>query len=745
MRSVRTVVRTLIAGLLAAAGPVLAAPAVQAHAQEVRQQSYGTDRASSSQLTVSIDAVNPSFATPTSTITVSGTLTNLTGSPMQGIQVQLLSDQAWFTTRQDMATYAAGGSLGYMFPQPEFGAVFLVHGTLHGGATVRWSASFKAANAGYSNFGVYPLEAQAQSANGVTIGAPERTFLPYWPGKGSANPLDTAWLWPLIDQPQRDPCDQTLATDALASSLTTGGRLGTLLAVGQQWAQRDHLTWAVDPALLSDAEVMTRGYAVGGDASCVGAPHKPASKAATNWLTRLRTGTAGEPMFLTPYANVDVAALSHAGLDEDLRTAYQLGESVAHQILSRPFGTNGVGAGDGGSPAVAWPAGGEADASMLTSLARDGGISSVVLSSGELPSTDAQYDNALGSAATGSGTSMPVLLADSGLTGILGSASAGSSTATQFTAEQDFLAQTAMISAEVPFYKTTRTLVIAPPQSWDPSAAEAASLLSMTSSAPWLSKVSLSTLATAAGQLRTHTTVPSYRLTSTELSGGYLNEVKSVDANLTMYEDMLYQPSAGLLRTLEEAAVATESTAWRGADNGTGTTALNKLNAYLTYWEDKVQILAGTKPLLLAGPSGPAPVSVQNTGKLPVQVKVEAIPESSELTVTNVDRLITIQPGQTQIVTMTVHSADLGTTTVQLQLATANGTPLTWTTQSISVQATRYGRALLVLIAAALGVLVLAAVVRWIRKRRGGGPVDGSTVEGGTLEGSAGARPGGSG
>jgi Family of unknown function (DUF6049) len=732
MRSVRTVVRTLIAGLLAMAGPILAAPAVQAHAQEVREQSSGAR-----QLVLSIDAVSPSFATPTSTVTVSGTLTNLTGSPLQGIQVQLLSDQQWFYTRQDMSTYAAGNSLGYMFPQPEFGAAFVVHGTLHSGATMRWSASFSVTEAGYSGFGVYPLEAQVQNANGVTV-ATDRTFLPYWPGKTSAEPMDTAWVWPLIDQPQRDPCDQTLATDSLASSLTSGGRLGTLLSVGQQWSQRDDLTWAVDPALLSDAEVMTHRYAVGGDATCVGAPHEPASKAAADWLTQLRTGTVNDPMFLTPYANVDVAALSHAGLDEDVRTAYQLGESVAHQILSRPFGTNGVGAGDGGSPAVAWPADGAADTSVLSSLARDGGISSVVLSSGALPSTDAPYDNALASAATGSGTAMPVLLADSGLTSILGSASAGSSAAAQFTAEQDFLAQTAMISAEAPFYKTTRTLVIAPPQSWDPSAAEAGALLSMTNSAPWLRKVSLSTLATAAGHLRTHSSLPSYNVTSIELSSSYLDQVKSVDASLTLYEDMLYKPNAKLLGTLNEAAVATESAAWRGAGGGAGQLALTKLADFLTYSEQKVQILAATKPLLLAGASGPAPVAVQNAGKLEVQVRIEAIPESSQLSVGNTGTPITIMPGKTATIRMTVHSAGTGTGTLQLQLVTANGSPLTWTTQSLSVEATRYGRALLVLIAAALGVLVLASVARWIRRRRGG------TLEG-SADSSADARSGGSG
>jgi hypothetical protein len=54
-------------------------------------------------------------------------------------------------------------------------------------------------------------------------------------------------------------------------------------------------------------------------------------------------------------------------------------------------------------------------------------------------------------------------------------------------------------------------------------------------------------------------------------------------------------------------------------------------------------------------------------------------------------------------------------------LQTKDGSPLTWTSQSLSVQATRYGRALLILIAAALGVLVLTAVARWIRRWRNDG------------------------
>ncbi|HTW12895.1 MAG TPA: DUF6049 family protein, partial [Solirubrobacteraceae bacterium] len=292
------------------------------------------------------------------------------------------------------------------------------------------------------------------------------------------------------------------------------------------------------------------------------------------------------------------------------------------------------------------------------------------------------------------------------------------------TAEQEFLAQTAMISAEAPFYRTARTLVIAPPRTWDPSAAEASRLLALTDSAPWLRKVPLSTLTAAASKLPAHKSLPTYRIGPDELSSGYLDQVRTVDSDLALYEDLISQPSPDLQQTLEEATVATESTAWRGAGAATGKLALQKLETYLNDGTHSVRILTGTK-LLLAGQSGPAPVSVQNTGQLPVQVRVMAIPESTELSVGGIDKVITVLPNKTSTVRMTVHSSGTGTTVLQLQLETKHELPMTWTAQSLSVEVTRYGRALLVLIGAALGVLVLASVARWVRRRRSERTADG--------------------
>jgi malonate decarboxylase epsilon subunit len=171
MQSVRTVVRTLIAVFLATAAPVLAAPAVRAHAQEVHQQSFRTNSAGSGRLTISVDGVSPSYATPTATITVRGTVTNDTGSPVTGVQVQLLSSSEFFGTRSAMDSYSAGhDTLLYLAPE---GTAVTLPGTLHSGRTAHWSASFTSASVGYPQFGV-SLEEEGvipEAVAGLSVGA----------------------------------------------------------------------------------------------------------------------------------------------------------------------------------------------------------------------------------------------------------------------------------------------------------------------------------------------------------------------------------------------------------------------------------------------------------------------------------------------------------------------------------------------------------------------------------------------
>ena len=509
---------------------MLVAATAQASVQKIQQPSSRTDRAVSHSLAVSITGVTPQFAnSTTSTVTVSGTLTNHTGSTLRGIQVQLQWYPLTFLTRSGMDTFAGGGPVSL-----QNGPVTLetvgdtsLSRALANGASTHWTVSFNLSQAFLPSaispaLGDYPLQVLATSATNGYQGT-SRTFLPYWTGSGSATPLKVAWIWPLIDTPQQGACPQTLATNSLDGSFAATGRLSTLLNAGLQWASTDDLTWAIDPALLSDATVMTHGYFTGGNAQCTDRTPLPASAAAQSWLSKL-AGTAGQPAFLTPYADVDAAALSHAGLDADLASAYQLGDAVASKILPSTFGSSADGTGSGTALAVAWPAGGTADAGVLTSLARAGGVNTVVLNSDELPTSTPPYDNALARTKTSTGASMSALLADSTITGILGSASAGSSAGAQFAAAQDFLAQTAMIVAEGP-NAPSRSLVVAPPTGWDPSPAEAAELLPLTKQAPWLRVADLGTLATATAKLPAER-LPSRRVSGAELSAtdGYVEQ-----------------------------------------------------------------------------------------------------------------------------------------------------------------------------------------------------------------------------
>jgi Family of unknown function (DUF6049) len=730
MQSVRSVIRALCAltaVILASVGPLVAvAPVAQASTGQFLHQSARTGSAVSQPLSISITGMTPATATPDATITVTGTLTNETGAALSGISVQAATSTEGFQYPSEMTDFTNDASADTSpLPLELAGEEYSVPDAVPNGATVTWSVQFPA-DEFYGQFGVFPVQVQAESPY-TSAAATARTFLPYWPGSDAtqAKGLQVAWVWPLIDTPQQGACPQTLATSELAGSVSSGGRLSTLLGAGSTWTQKDDLTWAVDPALLSDVSVMTKQYFTNGSAACSGRFVKQASPAAGTWLSQLKASLVGAPAFLTPYANVDAAALSHAGLDGNLKAAYQLGDAVASQILPSTFGKTGTGPGDGQVLNAAWPTGGQADAGVLTSLNNDGGVNTVVLSSTE-QSSSAPGEDALGKTTSGVGGSMSVLFANSRITSLLGTASSSASASNQFNLTQDFLAQTAMIAAET---DTERTLVIAPPTNWDPSSAEANALLSVTQSAPWLHPTGLSALAKEAAALPSETHIAPKQVSGAELSDAYMDKIASVSENVALFKDLLYKPSVGRLNSLTAALSVTASSAWRDGGSPGGWRAVGQLTDYLKDSENKIRLIA-SKKILLYGTSGETAVSVQNELGEAIQVQVMATsPTGSSLQVGPYNSPITVPAGGSSTVRMPVSSSTIGTTTVQLQLATESGAPLSWTSQPLSVEVTRFGRSLLIIIGGALGILVLTSVYRLRRKRLAGAKRDGNADE----------------
>ena len=697
---------TVAAGLVLAA-PALASPAHQAQAGQLSQA------AQPGRVSVVIDSMTPQTARPGATVTVAGTVSNGTSQVEAGLDVQLWTSPARFESRDAMDQYVSHGTGASL---EEVSDPFVLP-TLKPGATVEWHASFQVDAAGMTQFGVYPVTAQLSDAAGDVLGL-DQTLLPFWPGQqaaGLARPLDIAWTWPLVDQPHHQVCS-ALTNNDLASSLGPGGRLAALLAAGQAHPDAD-LTWVIDPALLSDVETMTQTYRVGSGPGpgCSGTVREQASKPARTWLPALRGVTSGQPTVILPYANVDVSALVHSGLTADITSAYTMGYSVADSVLHGSFG-----------PSIAVPAGGMADLSVLTDLATAQHMRTVVLDSNEMPPTDPAVfeDDAVTSVRTGDGLPMTVLLADHGLTGILaaGDASSGSlSPGTQFAVSQRFLAETAMIAAEAP--DSDRSVVVAPPEDWSPSAALAGQLLSETAGAPWLTPTALGSLARAADSERSISRQhpPDSKDSPGELSGSYLGTVGGVGTALDIYKNLLYQASTSYVQGLEEAQTATESVAWRGRGTAQGLDLSGKLLAFMSGEESRIKIIVAPQ-VPMGGASGLVPVSIQNRSRHAVEVRLNAsvldVPgRTAQLTIGNFQDLVKVQPQQTALVRLPVSSAPIGPTAIQLSLSTANKRALPLEPITLTVESTRYGRAILFLIGAAIGVLVLTSVFRGVRRR----------------------------
>jgi len=654
-------------------------------------------------VTLAITAVSPAYATPGTTVTVSGTLTNISSGLLSGLTVQLRSSGNPFGSRGALQGYADGAPSD---DEPVPAAVTPLPATLAPRTTVGWSVTLHPDQLPMTGFGVYPLAAEADdsSQNLLTV---DRTFLPYWPGKKALDPRrqQIAWVWPLIDQPRQGLCSGGLLNNGLAASLASGGRLSGLLQAGRQYADIARLTWAIDPALLADVTTMTRQYQVGG-AGCQG-KSKPASQAAAAWLTGLRQATAGQPFFVTPYADADIAALTRNGLNADLVRAYDEGRSEAAKVLGPSFASAGL---DG----LAWPADGVADYGVLENLAASDKIDTVLLDSSTMPPSPPQdyTPSAQTTTPDGVGTPLRVLLSDDTLTQILGSASAApNSRAAAFSVAQRYLAETAMIAAEQP--NLGRSIVVAPPRRWDPPAGLGSDLLAETVDAPWLQSVSVGQLAAAKDPTGQVSRQAPAAFSRDELTRSVLNQARQLDQQVALLQSIQVSPDPALHNAVQDV----ESAAWRGgrsARRQDSALAL-QLSGYLSGQESKLTII-GPPRVTLTGLAGPVPVSISNGLSYPVTVRLEVGP-SSGIRVKAQPPLVTIAPGQQQIKKVEITATNVGSTTLRLRLLTPQGTPLPAQT-SVIVQTTHYGTLALVIIGAALGVFVLTLAARALRRGR---------------------------
>jgi hypothetical protein len=690
-------------------------------------------------LLVTLSGVSPLAPQPGDDLTVRGTLTNQAGSPVSNLTVQLQVSRAKVGSRGAFRDYAAtpDGPPAAGASAPQSQTVVLPKTQLDVGASVPFSITVPVDDLALPEaWQVYEMAVVVvgDTVTGhVTVGQ-LRTFLPWAPlgvpGVGQPTPL--AWVWPVVDRPHRSD-SATWTDDALASSLSPGGRLNRLVVAGEAAetqtpppAPKPHkkrgkhrhqknveptapkpavlpvpVTWAIDPQLVDDAATMQRGYTVrSADEHRAGR----GAKAAGQWLDTLRSAVGHGEVLGLPYGDPDVVAAAGAGLGGLIHKANSLSDLVIEQELDR-------------SPLpYAWPPNGLLDQRALETLVT-GGKDTVVLDSEAMPipgGPPSATPGAHASIDSRDGVPVDALLADHTLNQVVDAGAR--SPAAGPLAIQRVLSELLMIQAEAPF--TPRPIVVTPSRRWAPTASYAAGLLADTGRVPWVRPVSLTDVAngpTYAGVQRPRLVFPDEDR-SLLLSRGYLDRVNRLRRLVDTFADVVVPPADPLVRSFDDGLLRLLSSAWR-ADPARARSLRESLLGKVQHTMGRVRIASHADSLVtLTSHSGIVPVTVTNDLDTPITIVVEIEPDQ-HLVVKSGRVEQTVAAHRQVPIDVRASAQTSGVFRLTVRLATKSGrhygAPV-----PLRVRSTAYGSTALLITGGATAVLLLTVVVRLVRRAR---------------------------
>ncbi|MBB4699895.1 DUF6049 family protein [Sphaerisporangium siamense] len=646
---------------------------------------------------------------PSTPVKISGTVTNTSAAPMSWVSIHLRFSRQPFADRASMQAFADGGqildSIRRSVPVSQLPA----------SGKTPWEFTVTPAELQMFRFGVYPITIVLANGAGQQIAA-QRGFLPYAPGDQNVVRTKISWALPLVDQPHRGD-DATFVDEGLKQSLADNGRLGKILKIAETPAKG--VTWFVDPALLDDARAMSQGYSLMDPKATAksltegaGTSKKPADQNAAQWLRRLRTALTDVPVSATPYADPDVAAVSHQGLDSITRTALDTGTAVATELLGKDVTTD-----------VNWPVGGVIDHDGLDALSV-GDVRTVLLSSAALPPNPpiAHTPDAAAGLETVDGT-VGVVMADDVLSRLLTADPAGAGGPALLT--QRFLAETVMIGAERP--QEARTVVAAPPRRWNPDPALVTSLLKAVGSAPWLKPVTLDSIKPGKVELPRGDLAYTDKDKQAELGKSYLSGVRK----LSRRADLTAVVTGDRRRVFDTALLRLASAAWRG-HTGAAAPLVKQVDAAVTTRTNAISVTTGEQERMLAGKNGVVPISIRNDlpdQEVTVGVKITS-GDRKLLAIGSYESPVTISPGKTRPIDIPLIANGGGQATIKVQLTSENGVRYGAPVE-VTVRTTGYTGIALVIVGAALAVMLAAVTLRFVRRRqarrpsnrrRGGGP-----------------------
>jgi hypothetical protein len=678
---------------------------------------------------VRLASLSPIAPQPGDTLTLAGDLHNTSAQTISGLHLSFVYRRTRIGSRDEFDNYAntLDGSMPADALSTSAAAVTIGLTSLDAGesTTFHVSVPVDAMDLPRSSWQVYAIGLHLTGLTQVgeqTVGA-LRTFLPWAPlgVPGVGLKTQVAWVWPIADRPHR-LAGTTWADDALAGELATGGRLRSLVTIGSQAEQqgphaaRPHarvknpkpspprptivpvpVTWAVDPMLVEDAAQMSAGYHVG-----TGTNPKPGggSAAATSWLAELRSGASHGDVLALPYADPDLVAADRGGLGSEVQLALHSGQSIVSDTLSvSPLN-------------YVWPPDGVLDDRTLDLLFA-AGVSTVVLKSASLPVLGGPPSEtpSAHTVVRGRDSNLDALLVDDGLSAVVDAGLTDPSL--QPLAVQRFLAETLMIQAELP--SDQRTIVVTPDRRWAPDPSYAKALLSDTGRVPWIQPVTLADAANSPVYTKATRGALSYPAAARarELGSTYMARVRATKSRADSLAAILLPFGAPTARSFDDAVLRSLSSAWRD-DRTEGTHELQSVREELAATMGKVRIASAPNSFVtLTSHSGTVPVTVSNELDNPVHVVVGI--SSQHLKLSGRGRTAEVIPAHRAIpIDVRADAQTAGVFPLDVTLYTPSGQ--TYQKVKLYVRSTAYGAVTIAITGGATGVLLLAVLVRLVRR-----------------------------
>lgn len=744
-----------------------------------------TDRSGSlsalrNKVSVQIESVSPTTLTPTGTLVVQGRVTNDGADPINGVFVRLLYRYKPLETRAELQKWASGDpnltntvnepnpkTTRVVFPEPVSG---------HSSRPFRFSVEAKELNLPVltSVFGTRGLMVDAfarRPSRGTEQIAAAYTFL-VWNPRPAQRYTKLTVLAP-ITFAQAQP-DASEPTDALISSMASGGRLNRLIST----VRNSGIDWAIDPSLFEAAQ---QAQAPTGNP----APFTPSS-ASPSLVPRTVTPRTVTPRTVTPRTTSgsdgptadtgspartlalpttgnstengigpsDLAAphtttttTGATGIIPEVRaTAAKAwldavtGTAATNRPLVLPFADPDLTAlahNDGGGlldlarkqadstarqvlgpdlkSSIAWPVGGQADISTANMLTEPTWQGIVLSDSAQPPATTQQTTTSGRSAVPRAGTPLASLLSDSTLSGLLGDLGTPQTTQAQAALiQQRLLAELATITVERP--DEARHLLVTAPRDWDPNPAVVSRVLTEVSRAPWAQLQSVDSLLSdhPSPVRQTELQYPS-RARSAELPEPTVRAVIDSQASVEEFAPVLTKPQE-LLPGLQRQAVSLVGAAWRGH-------SLAELAAARAPWQARVRrvlnsvtVLSGDANLL--SHSGRLPITVHNDLDQPVHVQLLVKPRSLLLRLGN-RKPFAIGPHGNHTVVIPFRAAGNGKVQVEATLWSSPPGPEPVFRAPFEVRVhSNWESTGLIVAGTLLGVLVLFGLARSIRRGR---------------------------